>query len=253
MQFSGEHAIPAPRSRVWEALNTVEILRVCIDGCRRLEWTGNDTLAIEVVARIGPIKAVFEGSLWLTDVEPELSYTLNGQGEGVGAGFVRGQAKVSLEDLEDGRCRITYDCDTNIGGVLANLGRALVTGVAERTTGQFFDRFMHRLIVAMVAVDHGRALTSLHSEDLGQPVLPSEGRGAEKILSNIDSMLAGTSSSGSAVSAPASNGAGRTSPEPPDLTEDTSAAVSLASPRFWVIGGGLILFVLFAGLMIFGG
>ncbi len=37
MDMTGEYRIPAPRQRVWEALNDPEILRQAIPGCEQLD------------------------------------------------------------------------------------------------------------------------------------------------------------------------------------------------------------------------
>ncbi|MBS41330.1 MAG: carbon monoxide dehydrogenase, partial [Rhodospirillales bacterium] len=34
MDMTGEYRIPAPREKVWEALNDPEILKICIPGCQ---------------------------------------------------------------------------------------------------------------------------------------------------------------------------------------------------------------------------
>ena len=39
MDMTGEHRIPAPRQRVWEALNDPTILQQCIPGCEEIERT----------------------------------------------------------------------------------------------------------------------------------------------------------------------------------------------------------------------
>ncbi|MET0295467.1 MAG: SRPBCC domain-containing protein, partial [Phenylobacterium sp.] len=40
MELSGAQIIPAPRERVWAALNDPEVLRRCIPGCESLERVG---------------------------------------------------------------------------------------------------------------------------------------------------------------------------------------------------------------------
>jgi len=36
MDMTGEYRIPAPREKVWAALNDPEILKICIPGCEEL-------------------------------------------------------------------------------------------------------------------------------------------------------------------------------------------------------------------------
>ena len=48
MEFGGRYLFDAPRSAVWDALNDTSKLAAAIPGCRRLEWTGPDTLELEL-------------------------------------------------------------------------------------------------------------------------------------------------------------------------------------------------------------
>lgn len=250
MQFTGDYTVPAPCEKVWAALNDPEILRVCIEGCEELAWSAKDQLKAVIRAKVGPISAKFSGKLWLTDVVPSRSYTLNGQGEGGAAGFVKGFASVELETLAPQSCRLHYRCETNIGGILADVGSKLVQGVADRTAGEFFDRFTRRLIVAMAADSK-----AAEDKDLGRVdqdlddglALFSGSQSAEQLLADIDSLLDDGESVGSIPAEPASQPSqakGRSLPRP---------ILSLANPSVPIVAGGMGLFGLIVLLLAFGG
>jgi carbon monoxide dehydrogenase subunit G len=42
--MAGEYRIPAPRQRVWEALNDPEILKAAITGCEQLEKISDEEM-----------------------------------------------------------------------------------------------------------------------------------------------------------------------------------------------------------------
>lgn len=153
MNFIGEYHIPAPRDLVWISLNDAEILKVCIDGCESLEWTGDNTLKAKVRAKIGPVSASFSGLLTLTEVDPGNSYVLRGQGDGGAMGLAKGEARVVLSDAPDtGGTIMRYEASASLGGErTAALGARLVSGVVERTAEGFFDRLAQRLEVAALA------------------------------------------------------------------------------------------------------
>jgi len=69
MEFSGSSRLRADRAAVWEALNDPAVLQACIPGCERFEHTGEGLYAIEVGGRIGPIKALFTGSIRLVELD----------------------------------------------------------------------------------------------------------------------------------------------------------------------------------------
>ena len=90
MDIAGEYRIPALREHVWAALNDPEILRVSIPGCQELDKRSDQEFAAKVVAKIGPVRATFAGSVTLADLDPPEAYTISGQGQGGMAGFAKG-------------------------------------------------------------------------------------------------------------------------------------------------------------------
>jgi carbon monoxide dehydrogenase subunit G len=140
MQMSGERRIPAPREKVWEALNDPEVLKQSIPGCQSLEKDGDDSFSAKVKAKVGPVSATFAGAVTLSDMNPPESYRLSGEGKGGAAGFAKGGASVKLE--EDGSDTILkYDVDAKVGGKLAQIGSRLVDGTARKLSEEFFDNF----------------------------------------------------------------------------------------------------------------
>jgi len=138
--MTGEHRIPASREAVWEALNDPEVLMACIPGCESIEETGENTMAADMTAKVGPVKAKFKVNLQLEDLNPPESYTLTGEGSGGAAGFAKGGAKVMLEQDGD-ETVLRYEATMQIGGKLAQVGSRLVQGTANKLAGNFFTNF----------------------------------------------------------------------------------------------------------------
>ena len=141
MKFGGEHTVPARRERVWEALNDPAVLEACIPGVRELEKRSGHEFAATVQARIGPVRASFRGAVTLSELDPPNSYRISGEGTGGAAGFVRGGARVRLEDAPAGATRLAWEAEAQVGGKLAQVGSRLVGGAAKRLAGEFFDAF----------------------------------------------------------------------------------------------------------------
>jgi len=140
MEMNGEFRIPAPRQRVWEALNDPEVLKQCIPGCQALEKVSDIEFNGRVVASVGPVRATFAGKVTLSDLDPPQSYTISGEGSGGVAGFAKGGAKVSL--AEDGAATVlTYTVQAQVGGKLAQIGSRLIDGVARKMANDFFGSF----------------------------------------------------------------------------------------------------------------
>ena len=157
MDMTGEYRIPAPRERVWAALNDPEILRQAIPGCESVTKTSDLDMEAAVTASVGPVKARFKGKVTLSDINPPESYTITGEGTGGAAGFAKGSAKVSLR--QDGADTImTYVVKANVGGKLAQIGSRLIDGTAKKMADEFFTRFV--ALSSTPAADDAAAATA---------------------------------------------------------------------------------------------
>lgn len=141
MDMSGEYKIPAPREKVWAALNDKDVLQACIPGCEELEKISDTEFKARVTSKIGPVKAKFKGAVTLKDINAPESYRIEGQGEGGIAGFAKGGADVKL--AEDGAGTVlTYAANAQVGGKIAQLGSRLINSSAKKTADQFFKAFV---------------------------------------------------------------------------------------------------------------
>ncbi|MCP5149548.1 MAG: carbon monoxide dehydrogenase subunit G [Ectothiorhodospiraceae bacterium] len=140
MEITGEFAIPAPRERVWEALNDPEVLRQCIPGCESIEREADNVFNAAMRAKIGPVKARFTSVVTLTNLDPPNGYTIVGEGKGGPAGFGKGSADVTLEPQGD-ETTLRYRAELQVGGKLAQIGSRLVAGAARKIADDFFGKF----------------------------------------------------------------------------------------------------------------
>ena len=67
MKVTGNHTLPVPRERVWEALQDPAVLARTIPGCESLEVTGPDAYAATVTAGVASVKGTYQGSVQLLD------------------------------------------------------------------------------------------------------------------------------------------------------------------------------------------
>ena len=140
MKLDGERAIAATRELVYDALNDPEVLKDCIPGCESIERTSDTGFSAKVALKVGPVKAKFSGEVSLENLNPPASYSLVGKGKGGAAGFASGQADVALTEQEGGTL-LNYTVDVEVGGKIAQLGSRLISGTANRLSGEFFDKF----------------------------------------------------------------------------------------------------------------
>lgn len=140
MQLSDSQDIFAPRSDVWAALLSADVLKECVPGCTEMAGNPTDGFEATVVQKVGPVKATFKGVVTLSDRIEGQALTLSGEGKGGAAGFAKGGAKVRLDDIEGGT-RLSYDVEAHVGGKLAQLGSRIIDGFAKKMADDFFTRF----------------------------------------------------------------------------------------------------------------
>jgi carbon monoxide dehydrogenase subunit G len=145
MQMSNTRVVPAPRERVWQALNDPETLKACIPGCESFERTGDNAYRATVAAKVGPVSARFAGRLELADIDPPAGYTLKFEGQGGAAGFANGQANVSLASAPSDQTALTYAVKAQVGGKLAQIGSRLIDAAAAKLADDFFARFAEKV------------------------------------------------------------------------------------------------------------
>jgi carbon monoxide dehydrogenase subunit G len=147
MDMTGERRIPAPRTRVWDALNNPDVLKAAIPGCESMEKLSEHELKATAAVKIGPIAARFTGKVQLLDLDPPNSYRIDGEGQGGVAGFAKGGAVVKLVDDGDGTL-LSYDVKAQVGGKIAQLGARLIDATAKQMADAFFNNFSAAVMAA---------------------------------------------------------------------------------------------------------
>jgi carbon monoxide dehydrogenase subunit G len=145
MEMTGERRIPAPRERVWAALNDPAVLQAAIPGCESVERIADDQFQAKVAMKLGPMSARFGGKVTLSNINPPESYTISGEGTGGAMGFAKGGADVALEAEGPEATVLRYNVKAQVGGKMAQLGARLIDSTAKSMADQFFDRFAAQL------------------------------------------------------------------------------------------------------------
>ncbi len=152
LELSDEILISAPRARVYAALNDPQILQQCIPGCEELIQHSATDLEAKVVLKIGPVKARFGGKVTLDTAGAPAGFSLRGEGSGGVAGFAKGGAVVTLEDLGE-ETMLRYTASADVGGKIAQLGSRLILGTARKLAGNFFETFAEVMVATEAGAD----------------------------------------------------------------------------------------------------
>jgi carbon monoxide dehydrogenase subunit G len=167
MDMTGEYSISASREKVWEALNDPDVLKASVPGCETLEKVSDTEFTATVMAKVGPVRAKFNGRVTLSDIDPPNGYTISGEGQGGAAGFGKGGAKVSLT-TENGETMLRYEANASVGGKMAQIGSRVVEGVAKKMADEFFSTFVEQVNSAGSAEEAAAPATAEATHEASQ-------------------------------------------------------------------------------------
>ena len=151
MKLSGSYQINLEKKKVWEALNDPEILKQSIPGCEDFKKNSATEFTATATNKIGPFNATFTGDIQLKDINAPNSYTIEGSGNSP-VGFASGEAKVNLEDSENGT-KLIYEVEANVGGKIAQVGSRLIDMTAKKMADIFFGKFSELIASEKVTDD----------------------------------------------------------------------------------------------------
>ena len=151
MKLTGSYKMNVKKEIVWKALNDSNILKQCIPGCESFDKESENVFNAIATNQIGPMNATFSGTVTLSNIQENQSYTLSGEGQS-SVGFVNGSADVKLIE-ENGITTLTYEVDVNVGGKIAQLGSRLIDGVAKKMSDYFFGR-LSDLVAPIIKVEN---------------------------------------------------------------------------------------------------
>ena len=151
MKLTGSYEMNVKKEAVWKALNDPNILKQCIPGCESFDKESSNIFNATATNQIGPMNATFSGTVTLSNIQENQSYTLSGEGQS-SVGFANGSADVKLIE-ENGITTLTYEVDVNVGGKIAQLGSRLIDGVAKKMSDYFFGR-LSDLVAPIIKVEN---------------------------------------------------------------------------------------------------
>ncbi|VCU70011.1 Carbon monoxide dehydrogenase subunit G (CoxG) [Pigmentiphaga humi] len=140
MELSGSRLIPASQEHTWEKLVAPDTLKVCINGCERVERLSDHEYLVKLRAQVGPLSARFEGRLEMADIDAPHSYRLRFEGSGGAAGSARGSATIRLTPEGDAT-RVSYTAHADLEGRLSQLRPEQAEKIARKMMDNFFALF----------------------------------------------------------------------------------------------------------------
>jgi carbon monoxide dehydrogenase subunit G len=143
MKFSATYTFTAPQERVFEALVDPAILQKCIDGCEKMEKTGDDSYAAHLKIGVAGIKGTYIGKVRIADQKAPESFTLHAEGKGK-PGWVKGSGMIQISLTDEGS-ELRCESEGQVGGVIAAVGSRLVEAAGKKMMNDFFRKLGQQL------------------------------------------------------------------------------------------------------------
>ncbi|MEK4969833.1 carbon monoxide dehydrogenase subunit G [Cytobacillus sp. FSL R7-0696] len=137
MILSGQVKMKKNYKDVWDALHNPQILEKAIPGCKSLVLKEDGTYDVEMKFGIASVKGDYKGNVKLEDIEAPVHYQLIAEGSGK-PGFVKAKMDCYITAVDEEKCEVKWECDAEVGGMIAGVGSRVMSGVAKFIAGNFF-------------------------------------------------------------------------------------------------------------------
>ena len=138
MKLSATYTFKPAPEKIFAALVDPSLLQKCIDGCEKMEKTGEDSYAAHLKIGVAGIKGSYVGKIRIMEQHPPESLTLQAEGKG-GPGWVKGAAKIQISAKDEGS-EVRCDAEGQVGGLIAAVGSRLVEAVGKKMCDEFFRK-----------------------------------------------------------------------------------------------------------------
>ena len=143
MKLSATYAFKAAQNKIFAALVDPSFLQKCIDGCEKMEKTGDDSYAAHLKIGVAGIKGSYVGKIRVMQQNPPESLTLQAEGKGT-PGWVKGTAKIHISPKDEGS-EVRCDSEGQVGGLIAAVGSWLVEAAGKKMLDEFFRKLGQQL------------------------------------------------------------------------------------------------------------
>ena len=143
MKLSATYTFKAAQEKVFTALVDPSFLQKCIDGCEKMEKTGEDNYAAHLKIGVAGIKGSYVGKVRIADQRPPESFTLQVEGKG-SPGWVKGTGKIQISPKGEGS-ELRCESEGQVGGLIAAVGSRLVEAAGNKMMDEFFRKLSKQL------------------------------------------------------------------------------------------------------------
>jgi carbon monoxide dehydrogenase subunit G len=144
VNISGDVEFKLPVEKMWNALHDTEVLKKVIPGCESLTQEENGEYSVKLKLGVAAVKGNYTGKIKLDDIEENKYFILKAEGSGT-PGHVDVTMHCKLFPTDKG-CRLDWNCDAEVGGMIAGVGSRVLGGISKFMANKFFKDIQKELL-----------------------------------------------------------------------------------------------------------
>ena len=140
MKIEQEFTLEAPADKVWAFLTDPQRVAAALPGAEISDKIDDTTYKGGMSVKVGPVSAVYSGTVSFELDEATMSATVRGKGQGkAGMGSAVLEMVSKVESLSDTETRVTVDADLTVSGILAQFGRGMIEQISAKMFKEFTE------------------------------------------------------------------------------------------------------------------
>ena len=136
MKVQNTYEFNAPLEKVWDALQSPEILSNCIPGCEKFDPEGENSYLLSMRVKVAAVTGKYSGKVSIKDITFPKQYTMEVEGKGSG-GTVKATGVLSFSE-NGGITAVDVEGEARVSGIVARVGQRILGGASKMLMNQFF-------------------------------------------------------------------------------------------------------------------
>ncbi len=149
IQLKKEYHLDLPQQKIWEAIQTPEVIAEILPNCKSLEPIGDNKFIANIEVKLGTIKSNFKSTLSIIDKNPPNGYSFLVSGVGT-KGYLNGKGSIQLQENGDGTS-LNFTAEGNAAGIIARVGKRLIEATGKKLMDQGFENFKKKIMSTQAA------------------------------------------------------------------------------------------------------
>ena len=146
MQIANTIVIDAPIQKTWDFLLDASKVAACVPGVENVEKVDEDNYIVDILAKVGFIKAKFKLKLGIVERRPPTFMRSEGAGDEAGmTSSLKTATELNLKELGPNQTELSATTDVNVFGKLGTFGHSVIKGKAAKMWQEFGENLKAQL------------------------------------------------------------------------------------------------------------